>query len=138
MFRLQYVFRCRFRDGTWIFQTPEDVSATDPTRSAFYDVAQRISEVEFFSITNGRETLAVDLRDGRFEVNGVKFSAGNPASPIPDGTAFELVYYRRRREHFTAGLEHVGSDCDYCFGWKAEFNGTIEMVTISVPHVSIG
>ena len=113
-FKLHYVFRCKFRDGTHLFQTPDDVSAVDPKRSAFCDVVQRLAEVQTFSITNGRNTYLVDLRDGHFEVNGVKFYAAPPT-----GGTYELVYFRQRTEHFTLGLEHLASECYHHIGWRS-------------------
>ena len=51
MTNLAYLFTCRFQDGTVLRQTQDDVSQVDSARSAFYDVVQRLAEVETFTLT---------------------------------------------------------------------------------------
>jgi len=130
--KLDYVFRAKFRDGTHYLQTPDDVSLTTPGRSAFFDIVPRLAEVETFAITNGRTTLKVDLRDGSFDLNGLKIGAGNP--DVPHGPQYELVYFRRRQEHFTSDGKRVGGSCEYHIGWTS--NG--QKVTVSLPGSSNG
>jgi hypothetical protein len=125
--KLDYVFRCKFHDGTYYLQTPDDVSLTTPGRSAFFDIVPRLAEIETFSITNGRDALKVDLRDGSFELNGMKFHAGNP--DVPRGNGYELVYFRRRQEHFTTDGKRIGGSCEYHVGWT----NCGQKVTVSLP-----
>lgn len=117
---LEYLFTARFRDGTLIHQTPADCSATEPlTRSAFYDVAQRIAEVESFTLNNGRSRHTVFLADGHFETwhHGRQKVLTNPHGEL---TNFRLIYFRRVHAGVTAGGKALpGMIVLYVIGWQA-------------------
>jgi len=110
---LRYLFEAHLKDGTVIRQTPEDVSTAEPlTRSAFYDVAQRIDEVRVFGLYNDKHTYIVSLEDGHFEIDGVPFSAQPVTSPcIAEGGKFKLLYFRDHQQeiHVSAKVEEDGS-----------------------------
>lgn len=127
MFTLKYLFRCYFRDGSKVYQTLEDISSSDPKKSAYFDVVQRLNEVETFTITDGRTSATVDLCDGSFTVNGAKFFTEYRG--VPRGTSLELVYFRRRTESFNAATRQpVRSTCEFHIGWKSGD----QVVTISL------
>lgn len=108
---LKYLFEAHFKDGSVIHQTPEDISSADPlTRSAFYDVAQRLDEVRMFGLYNEQHTYTVSLEDGHFEIDGVPFSAQPVSSPsINQGGKFTLIYFRDHQQEFVVTAS-VGAD----------------------------
>ena len=112
------------KDGTVIKQTPEDVSTAEPlTRSAYYDVAQRLDDVVAFGLYNDKNQYVVDLRDGHFEINGVPFSAQPVTSPcINEGGKFRLVYYRDHQQELVmtnGGAPQPGTHHhQYRMGWE--------------------
>lgn len=106
-------------DGTVIRQTPEDRSMAEPlTRSAYYDVAQRIDDVDVFGLYNDSKTIAVDLKDGHFEINGIPFSAQPTAAPtMIEGGKFKLLYFRDHQHEVQGGVE-VSHEHQYRLGWE--------------------
>jgi hypothetical protein len=105
--KLDILFKAIFEDGTAIEQTAADVSPTDPTRSAFYDVMLRLNEIALFALfKDGKQVACADLRSGLFDVGGTVFSA-HPQHFIPT-TPLELVYFRDTRVDST--VESTMSD----------------------------
>jgi len=102
---LDYLFEAHFSDGTMIQQTPEDVSVVDPTRSRFYDVAQRLDDVVAFGFFNDQHTYAVDLRDGHFEVDGAPFFSYPKDFAPSEETKFRLIYFRHHTHQITQGSD---------------------------------
>ena len=132
-FELTYLFECHFSDGTFLQQTKEDVSKTDPTKSAFFDVVNSKQEVTVFGLYNDTNTLIVDLRDGHFEVNGVPFNFHAEHYP-EQPTEFRLIYFHRHRHTVTMGqptteLDHT---VEYHCGWQTTVNGKNYQQTIAV------
>lgn len=119
---LRYLFTAHFSDGTTITQTPEDVSMAEPlTRSAYYDVVQRLDDVVSFELKECdpqlpetfRRSWGVNLVDGHFWFGNVQFSPQPVAAPqmVPGGK-FRLLYFR---DHIATWL---GEDTHkYRFGW---------------------
>ena len=129
----KYLFEAHFKDGTRIQQTQEDLSATEPSKSAFYDVAQRMDEVEIFGLFSDEtnDICVVDLRDGHFEVNGVPFHVGTTEF-LPD-TKFRLIYFRKVKRHFHVGsMEQVGHEITFNIGWQTTVDGKNFQETIEV------
>jgi hypothetical protein len=126
---LAYLFTCCLKDGTCIQQTQADVSASDSTRSAFYDVLQRIDEVETFRLTDGSHTYLVDLRDGHFEVDGVRFNA--QSDELPGTAEYRLIYFHRHC-HQVVGGQMQGDLIEYYIGWQATIDGKNYKQMISV------
>lgn len=136
---LRYLFEAQMKDGSVIRQTPEDVSTAEPlTRSAFYDVAQRLDEVVVFGLYNDKNLYVVDLRDGHFEINGVPFSAQPVTAPvINEGGKFKLVYFRDHQQELVmtnGGSYEAGAHYhQYRMGWEYEDpNGKIYQQTIVI------
>jgi hypothetical protein len=113
--RLDYLFVAKFRDGSKLYQTPQDVSLLEPlTRSAFYDVAQRLAEVQEFTLTNGVKEHTVFLDDGHFNTDGRIL-----VCPRSDLTNFRLIYFRTVQQKTTGEFRHYGEIVRYTIGWQA-------------------
>ena len=112
--KLTYLFTARFKDGTVIRQDRRDASQNHPlTRSAFYDVQQRLEEVASFSISDGENEHTVFLDDGHFLSNGSLI-----VSPHGELTNYRLIYFRRNHVTLEGGhsVVHVHR---YFIGWHA-------------------
>ena len=113
--KLDYLFTARFRDGTVIHQTPQDVSALEPlTRSAFYDVAQRLADVVSFTLTDGKHEHTVFLADGHFKTDGRIIPC-----PRSDLINFRLIYFRQMQQAITGTFKHRPEVKLYVIGWQA-------------------
>jgi hypothetical protein len=120
---LKYLFTAIFPDGSTLSQTPDDESAIDPKRSAFYDVLQRLQEPIRFTLAGDGHTYSVDLKSGEFTLDDPFTWMERDDLPTPDAS-FRLVYYRQHRHHFKAGSnEEVGHEVTYCMGWQATIEG---------------
>lgn len=130
---LAYLFECHFTDETVLFQTQDDVSTLDPTKSAFYDALQRADEIAVFGIVNDEHTYAVDLRDGHFEIDGIPFVVhSGDELPTTDCT-YRIVYFRRVRQSVTMGYTEMASvDTEYHIGWQTTIDGKNYQKTIAV------
>jgi hypothetical protein len=112
---LDYLFIARFKDGTAIHQTRYDVSTLEPlTRSAFYDVLQRLPEVESFTLTKGPREHTVYLKDGHFNSDGRIL-----LNPHGELTNFRLVYFRRVQQDTTGAHRERPEVKLYFMGWQA-------------------
>jgi hypothetical protein len=135
---LKYLFECHFNDGTRLLQTPEDVSSIDPTRSAFYDVVQRLDDVDAFVLYEPgpnivpNVNLIVDLKTGLFSLNGVPFLASNPSETIPPDSKFRLVYFRRHTHITNGDGEQISHDTEYHLGWQTTVDGKNYQQTIAI------
>jgi hypothetical protein len=126
---LTYLFECLFTDGTTLKQTAEDVSKTDPTKSAFFDVVQRKNDVVSFGINNKQHSYVVDLRDGHFEIDGVPFKVH---TELPqENCIFRLIYFRRHQQNTTLGGKSSHTVV-YHIGWQTTVDGKNYQQTISV------
>lgn len=146
-FRLKYLFEAHLKDGSIIRQTPEDISTAEPlTRSAFYDVVQRLDQVRVFGLYSDEHTYTVSLEDGHFEIDGVPFSAQPVTSPIINaGGKFKLVYFRDHQQDLVVTAS-VGADGkivestspgphwhQYRIGWEyTDPNGSVYVQTIVI------
>jgi hypothetical protein len=120
MFQLKYLFTAVLDDGSTYRQTPDDVSLTDPGRSAFYDIKD--SKIKKFKLSNEIDSYSVDLTTGAFEVNGKPFSIQLENDILPIN--LRLIYFRRRRQHFMIpNLQKINSDTTYCIGWQCTIDG---------------
>jgi|SRR3989344_221862 len=108
---MKYLFEVEYTDGTFFQQNKEDVSLTDPKRSAFFDVKQE--EVKRFTL-KGPNTFCVDLTDGHFEINGISIRLHD--EQLSD---FRLIYFRRHRHQFNLALEEKLHEITFRFGWQA-------------------
>ena len=113
--KLEYLFTARFRDGSVIHQTPQDVSRLEPlTRSAFYDVLQRLPEVESFTLYNGRTGHTVFLTDGHFNSDGRIL-----VNPHGELTNFRLIYFRTVSQNMEGDTLKPARVTKYVIGWQA-------------------
>jgi hypothetical protein len=126
---LTYLFTCRLKDGTIIQQTQSDTSVQDETRSAFYDVAQRLRDVKDFSLVGANHTYFVDLTDGHFEIDGVPFTVY--ADELPSNQDLRLIYFRRHQQTTTTGAASAHT-MQFHFGWQTTLNGKNIQSTITV------
>ncbi len=131
---MRYLFKAFFNDETIIHQTPDDVSSTNPSKSSYYDVAQRLEDVVYFGLYSPEHTYLVDLQDGHFEIDGVSFFVQDPSNQPPSSYIKDrrLIYYRTVTKHFVGNTE-VGSDpIEFVIGWQATVDGKNYQSTISV------
>jgi len=122
---MKYLFECYFNDGTIIKQTSEDISCSDPSKSAFFDVHQKLHQIIYFGLYGSGHMYVVDLRDGHFEIDGVPFRIDG-AEP----STLELIYFRRNFLMIKDGdvLSHVS----FHMGWKGMVDGSEVCKTITV------
>lgn len=118
---LTHLFQCIMNDGTVIQQTQDDISTTDPTRSAFYDVKQRLSDVVCFTLTGHDHVYSVSLRNGHFLFDNVEFDA-RPDGVPEDHSDYRLIYFRRHYHTVVQGQE-TNHRITYYIGWQTTING---------------
>lgn len=138
---LKYLFEAAFLDQHVIQQTQHDVSAIDPSKSAFYDVLHYASDLVTFSLI-GPGGATVYLYTGHFRVNGTTFIA-NPNVVIPAGTKRRLIYYRDCVASSEVEIDlqsgevmNIGNVrqriAAYVIGWQATVDGQNIQQTIAV------
>jgi len=127
---LKYLFDANFSDGSVIRQTPEDVSALDPSKSAFFDVLQR-NDLVFFRLRDREHSYSVDLIDGSFYIDTFAFEAQPSGQPIPEGGKYKLIYWRDHKHIFNAGEEN-SHEVAYRFGWEYTVDGKTWTQTLVV------
>jgi len=107
---LKYLFEVTYQDGSTFNQNAEDVSATDPKRSAFFDV--KLGQIKTFSLVGEGHRYMVDLEDGHFEIDGASFRMRGWEFL----TNFRLIFWRQR-DHIWPPGEEVR--VVYLLGWQA-------------------
>ncbi len=113
--RLEYLFIADFKDGTRYRQNQNDCSVVHPlTRSAFYDVAQRLADVRVFTLTNGVREHQVFLEDGHFKTDGRVI-----VHHYGELTNYRLVYFRRMQVLMESGCAERPIVKAYFIGWQA-------------------
>lgn len=116
---LKYLFTCSFEDGQIYTQNQEDISILDPSKSCFYDVLkeQENNKIQIFCLADqdGLNDYTVDLRDGSFLVNGVKFFLHESEMGYFNR---RLIYYRRRTVSFSTSFEERESSTLFVLGWQ--------------------
>jgi len=111
--QLEYLFVCHFNDNSCIRQTQDNVSSIDPSKSAYFDVAQRITEVSKFQLYNGKMSYTVKMQSGEFIVNGTRLFLDDDSADI---TQRELIYFRRVRR--TVSPMGETATTNYHLGWR--------------------
>lgn len=111
---LKYLFIVEYTDGSVFKQTREDVSLTDPKRSAFYDVLNSKKIVRKFSLVKLFDKWTVDLKTGEFSHNGYKIQLEeNP-------TGKRTLEFFRQHQH---DMDKAGKETDhrvtYFLGYKS-------------------
>jgi hypothetical protein len=120
---MKYLFTVLLQDGTYIEQTPEDKSVIDPYKSAYYDVLEaekKGNKPLVFVLMGPGSDFLVDLRDGRFEINGAPIFLHDHSPAFGE---YRLIYYRNRKKIFTQGYVEIGDETTYHFGWQNTVNG---------------
>ena len=110
---LKYYFTVLYKDGTKYEQNKQDVSLTDSKRSCFFDVKQ--DEVLEFMLSDETKDVIVDLEDGSFYINDIKFFMHDQGEGLKD---FRLIFYRQHEHDFNLGMEEVAHRIKYCMGWQ--------------------
>lgn len=116
---LKYLFVAKFQDGKIYEQNENDVSVIDAGRSCFYDILKEEETgnlVDLFCLADGEKDYLVDMKDGHFEINGVKFNAHNSEEVFYNR---RLIYFRRNTLNFTQGLDEIGKSIVFKLGWQA-------------------
>ena len=132
--KLKFLFKAELSDGSIFEQNPEDKSAIDPEkRSAFFDLLELTKTLDIvrFSIYDGVDTYLVDLTDGHFEVNGMKFIARSEQLP-EDFPKFRIVFFRQHQHTFNVGYDELSHNVTYFIGWQTTINGKNYQQTIGV------
>lgn len=128
--KLKYLFIAEYEDGSTHEQTPEDKSKIEPDkRSEYFDVLQSGKKVIRFSLVGDGNRLTVDLLDGTFTLNGVRFLAESIKLPIKP--EFELLFYRQHTHDFNAqyqgevqkSIKETDHFVEYFIGWKCNISG---------------
>lgn len=109
----QFQFSAEYLDGAVYTQSETDRSIQDSSRNAFYDIQYRpikpLDDLVRFTIYRDypkHQRIAVDLRDGSFEIDGDR-----RMREIPDGKM--RLYFSRR--HFDSPGKFHATECR--IGW---------------------
>ena len=129
---LRYLFTAQFNDGTMLEQTQDDVSKTNPKKSAFFDVLNDTRKLERFwlleiykNVDLDRITPSkylVDLTDGHFEINGNSFflheQTIDESKKLSD---FRLIYFRRVQQSMNLTSGEASTKTMFMIGWQANY-----------------
>lgn len=146
---IKYLFLAEFNNGDFYHQNPEDTSLKFPPvkdkdgnwqgKSSFTDIAEDVEtlNIKSFSLYQNLYVMPefkVDLTDGHFEVNGMKFEVEGER-PLPlENAKFKLIYYRTRRHQMdvtyklkTGTISKTKSQGElpirFVIGWQCNING---------------
>ena len=124
---LDYLFTAIYEDGTTFVQNADDVSTKDPNRSSFYDIDQE--RLIAFALQDQENAIAVDLRDGSFQINGFTFHAYDGAVKNR-----RLIYFRRHKHAMNVDSGQADHTVSYFIGWQGNDPVTGENIqrTISI------
>lgn len=124
---LDYLFTAIYEDGTILEQNPDDISTKDPNKSAFYDIDQE--RLIAFALQDKENAIAVDLRDGSFQINGFTFHAYDGAVKNR-----RLIYFRRHTHITNLDPDQPNHLVSYFIGWQGNDPMTGENIqrTISI------
>jgi hypothetical protein len=118
---LDYLFTAILADETVFCQPVDDHSELDPERrTAFYDLLElsKDNPVKYFAISNGKDTLAVDLVTGNFALNGVEMMSQSDVPQIED-PEYKLIYHRTMRRRFNVDTHDESVEClGHFIGWE--------------------
>lgn len=134
--KLKYLFTAEYEDGSSYTQPEDDKSRLhkgdkDFTPSSFRDIDQ--DKLVRFSLTDGVDTYAVDLKTGDFSVNGKEISLYEQDFD-PYAHKLRIIYFREIHRQFNVGMEEVNSYVNrYIFGWQAtDKSGANHQLTIGI------
>ena len=118
---MKYLFDVEFEDGSCYTQNAEDRSLIEPEkRSCYYDVMQSGKKINQFMLSDGNNCYSVDLKDGSFTVNGVRFFMHEER----DLKDFRLIYFRQHTHNFNlATNEQLSHEIVFRMGWQTTKDG---------------
>jgi hypothetical protein len=127
----KYLFKAEFIDGSTFEQDPQDRSILEPEkRNSFYDFQQiKDKKLKRFSLSDGKNTIAVNLLSGRFEINGLELVLTPEQNLLKLRPEFELIYFKEKIEQTTftmrGGVAIDKKDLPsyinaYFIGWKCK------------------
>jgi hypothetical protein len=99
-FMFPYKFVATYDDGSQFVQTDDDVSPTNPEKSAFFDVEQNRERLEMFALggVENPNAFTLHIKTGQFSVNGAVFTIHpNNLKVVPE--SIEVIYWRIMRQH---------------------------------------
>lgn len=127
---MKYLFSVQFNDGAIFNQNKEDQHPTKKDKSSFTHLMEEAKihqGIKTFSL-HGEENFLVDLTDGHFEINGVRFDA-HGQDFIPQD--LRLVYFRQHRHTLNGGVE-TAHEITFFLGWQCTIDGKNYQQTISI------
>lgn len=124
---IRYLWAVHYSDGTELVQTPEDVSARDPSKNAWADVdVSRVAAVALVDAHTGDMVAAVDMATGFFVIGGRKVALGDNPPHDPAAGAFTPLCFRQiqRNQSTVIGPDpKLGPETvvvRYCIGWESK------------------
>ena len=113
---LKYLFDVEFEDGSVYTQNKEDKSLLEEKKSCFYDVLNSGKKIKLFMLSDGKDAYAVDLTDGRFEVNGKSFYMHEER----DLKDFRIIFFRQHTHNFNIDTkEQLSHEIVFRMGFQA-------------------
>lgn len=67
-YKLTYLYRVIYKDGTHYDQNASDISVADPNKSCYHDV--KADDVRYFLLSDGISSWMLNTSNGAFSVNG--------------------------------------------------------------------
>lgn len=133
---LKYLFTAEYEDGSTYTQPEDDISRfhkgdKDFTPSSFRDIEQ--DKLVKFSLSDGKDVYAVDLRTGDFSVNGRELSLYEQNFD-PFAHKLRLIYFREVRKEFNLDGEVIALYINkYIFGWQTtDKDGKNHQLTVGI------
>jgi len=132
---LKYLWQATFKDGTIIRQPLDDCYSkhddnAEHNPSAFRDIIeyQEKSPLEYFALYGrDNQVFAVNIKTGKFYVNGTTFMLDQPMEELKDR---KLIYFRTGRMDMHTGKGFVYA---YNIGYEGkDNNGKIAKKVITV------
>lgn len=105
---MKYLFAAKFKDGSVVNQTIEDISLVNPEKSAFFDVLNHPSELAEFSLCGDSKEIYLNFNSQTIHVNGVKIKHSTVLADL------RLIYYRQVTLTFPQGLNEI----QFNVGWQ--------------------
>ena len=130
---LRWLFVAEFADGSIIKQAKDDKSTTSENGSAFTDVINSGKDLVGFSLIQGSQYAAADLKTGAFIINGTPFIA-HEQDFDPSMYKLELIYFRESLVDIMQGTDSSEVTRHYVnryfIGWRCtdKFNKAHEAI----------
>jgi len=118
---LKYLFTAEFEDGSVFEQPKDDKSRINEEKSSFYDLLEIKKRIRQFTLRNWWTSVAVDLIDGHFEVNGLPIQVGDA---LPIKSDLRLIFFRQHQHDYNPVLKkEIAHRVRYFIGWQTTING---------------